>query len=322
MYVKKIKNRSYDMRYQTKYRRRRECKTDYQQRRALLIQDKNKYFTPKYRVVVRITNRDIICQVFTADLTHDECIVSAYSHELRRYGINVGLTNYAAAYCTGLLLARRANAHFGLDYEGSTEISGEEYHVEAADEGNAPFRAYLDIGLRRTTTGARIFGALKGATDGGLDIPHSDRRFPGSSLEEDDDGKKSWEFDPEIHRKYIFGGHIAEFMKMLQEENPDKYKTQFSRYIAAGIGPDDVEGMYTKAHAAIRANPAIKRDPKELGNFKSRSKAKTSEPAKKDWRVNHRLSGKERWDAVQAKLVDSGVGYTETSYRELRRSRV
>lgn len=36
---------------------------------------------------------------------------AAYSHELPKYGICVGLTNYAAAYCTGLLLARRVRAH-------------------------------------------------------------------------------------------------------------------------------------------------------------------------------------------------------------------
>ena len=34
-------------------------------------------------------------------------VCAAYAHELPRYGIKVGLTNYAAAYCTGLLLARR-----------------------------------------------------------------------------------------------------------------------------------------------------------------------------------------------------------------------
>ena len=34
-------------------------------------------------------------------------VCAAYSHELPRYGVKVGLTNYAAAYCTGLLLARR-----------------------------------------------------------------------------------------------------------------------------------------------------------------------------------------------------------------------
>ena len=34
-------------------------------------------------------------------------VTAAYSHELPNYGIKVGLTNYAAAYATGLLLARR-----------------------------------------------------------------------------------------------------------------------------------------------------------------------------------------------------------------------
>lgn len=34
-------------------------------------------------------------------------VCAAYAHELPKYGVKVGLTNYAAAYCTGLLLARR-----------------------------------------------------------------------------------------------------------------------------------------------------------------------------------------------------------------------
>ena len=42
-----------------------------------------------------------------------------------------------------------------------------------------PFKCLLDVGLARTTSGARLFGALKGAVDGGLDIPHSEKRFPG-----------------------------------------------------------------------------------------------------------------------------------------------
>ena len=39
----------------------------------------------------------------------DVVVCAAYSHELPRYGVKVGLTNYAAAYCTGLLLARRVS---------------------------------------------------------------------------------------------------------------------------------------------------------------------------------------------------------------------
>merc|ERR1711917_106827 len=57
------KNKAYFKRYQVKFRRRREGKTDYFARKRLCVQDKNKYNTPKYRLVVRITNKDIIAQV-------------------------------------------------------------------------------------------------------------------------------------------------------------------------------------------------------------------------------------------------------------------
>lgn len=62
----------------------------------------------------------------------------------------------------------------GLDtlYAGNTEVTGDEYTVEELDDGPGAFKCYLDTGLMRTTTGARVFGAMKGAVDGGLDIPH------------------------------------------------------------------------------------------------------------------------------------------------------
>lgn len=46
-------------------------------------------------------------QIAYAKIEGDQIVAAAYSHELPKYGITVGLTNYAAAYCTGLLLARR-----------------------------------------------------------------------------------------------------------------------------------------------------------------------------------------------------------------------
>lgn len=55
--VKFAKNKAYSKRYQTKWRRRREGKTDYQARRRLVSQDKRKYYSPKYRLVVRFTNK-------------------------------------------------------------------------------------------------------------------------------------------------------------------------------------------------------------------------------------------------------------------------
>ena len=66
--------------------------------------------TSNYLLVHQLSN--LICctfQIAYARIEGDHIICAAYSHELPRYGVKVGLTNYAAAYCTGLLLARRVS---------------------------------------------------------------------------------------------------------------------------------------------------------------------------------------------------------------------
>jgi len=188
-------------------------------------------------------------QIMHSKITGDYCLAAAYSHELPKYGLEVGLTNYAACYCTGLLVARRLLKKLELDemYEGQDEVDGEMYEVEK-DGDKAPFTCVLDVGLTRTTTGAKVFGALKGAADGGLAIPHSPKRFPGYDRE-------AKELDAETHKKYIFGGHVAEYMELLEEEDPDRYQTQFASYIEKEIEGDGLEEMYEKCHAAIREDP-------------------------------------------------------------------
>jgi len=276
-FVKVVKNKAYFKRYQVKYRRRREGKTDYFARKRLCVQDKNKYNTPKYRMIVRFTNKDIICQIAYAKIEGDAIICAAYAHELPRYGVKVGLTNYAAAYCTGLLLARRLLKGLKLDeiYTGNDEINGDEYYVESEDGQPGAFRCYLDVGLARTTTGARIFGALKGAADGGLDIPHSVKRFPGYDHE-------AGEFNAEVHRNHIFGKHVADYMSMLNEEDEEQYKRQFSQYIKNGISPAGVEEVYTKAHAAIREDPAAKEKVEKEIKVKRWNRAKLSKEQRMD----------------------------------------
>jgi Ribosomal large subunit proteins 60S L5, and 50S L18 len=64
-FVKVIKNKAYFKRFQVKFKRRREGKTDYYARKRLVIQVKNKYNTPKYRLIVRFSNKDVTCQVLT-----------------------------------------------------------------------------------------------------------------------------------------------------------------------------------------------------------------------------------------------------------------
>ncbi|KAL6620831.1 hypothetical protein ACP70R_035970 [Stipagrostis hirtigluma subsp. patula] len=252
-FVKTQKTNAYFKRFQVKFKRRRDGKTDYRARIRLINQDKNKYNTPKYR----FTNKDITAQIVSASITGDMVLAAAYSHELPRYGLEVGLTNYAAAYCTGLLLARRVLKLRDLDqeYEGNVEATGEDFSVEPSD-GRRPFRALLDVGLIRTTTGNRVFGALKGALDGGLDIPHSEKRFAGFKKDEK-------QLDAEVHRKYIYGGHVADYMRILAEEEPEKYQSHFSEYIKKGIEADDMEALYKKVHAAIRADPSMAKSTKE-----------------------------------------------------------
>ena len=248
-HVKILKNAAYSKRYNVKFRRRREGKTDYQARKRLIVQDKNKYNSPRYRLVVRASNKKIVCQIVHAKMIGDFTICQATSQELPRYGCKVGLTNYAACYATGLLCARRLLKKLDLDgdYEGQTEVDGEMYTVEQEGE-KRPFTCLLDVGLVRTTTGAKVFGALKGAADGGLNIPHSEKRFPGYDRE----GK---DFDAETHKKYIFAGHVTEYMELLEEEDPDRYQVQFAKYIEEDIEGDGLEEMWTKVHEAIRENP-------------------------------------------------------------------
>jgi large subunit ribosomal protein L5e len=258
VFVKVVKNKAYYKRFQVKFRRRREGKTDYFARKRLVVQDKNKYNTPKYRMIVRTTNKDICCQIAYARIEGDRIVESAYSHELPHYGVKVGLTNYAAAYCTGLLLARRVLKKFNLDslYEGQTKVDGEQFEVEDVDDGPGAFHACLDIGLARTSTGARIFGAMKGAVDGGLEIPHSNKRFPGYD-------KEASEFNASVHRDHIFGKHVSDYMSHLLEEDEDAYKRQFGAFIKNGVTADDLEGVYTKAHAAIRKDPLRAKKPEK-----------------------------------------------------------
>jgi len=264
-FVKVVKNKAYFKRFQVKYRRRREGKTDYFARKRLIVQNKNKYNTPKYRLIVRFTNTNIIAQVAYATIQGDKVVCDARSSELPRYGIKTGLTNYPASYAVGLLLARRLNQKYGLDetYKGVEEVSGEDYYVEKEGERGA-FYCVLDTGLVRTSSGARVFGVLKGAVDGGLDIPHSNKRFPGYDTE-------NGEYNAGSHRSRIVGEHITNYMQSLMDEDEEAYKRQFATYRKEGIMPDMIEDMYIKAHEAIRADPSPAAKKEQPEGYKPKS---------------------------------------------------
>ncbi|CAO2580054.1 60S ribosomal protein L5 [Lemmus lemmus] len=157
----------------------------------------NKYNTPKYRMIVHVTKRDIISQTEYAFIRKDTIVCTAYAHE---YDVKVGLLNCTITYCTGLLLACRLPYRFGMDkvYECQVQVTGPD-----------AFTCYLDAGLSRTTIGNKVFGALKRAVNGSLSIPHS-------------------EFNTEVQREHTVDQNIK-YKCHLMENNEDVYKKQFSQ---------------------------------------------------------------------------------------------
>lgn len=281
-FVKVVKNKAYSKRMQVKPKRRRQGKTDYFARRRLVCQEKNKYDSKKYRLVVRRTNSKILTQIIYSTLTGDRVLCAAESDELRAHGLTAGLTNYSSAYATGLLIARRLLKQVGLadEYKGQSTVDGEYFNSSDNIEGDRrPFKAVLDVGIQRTTTGARLFGALKGACDGGVDVPHSNKRFPGyvrSSVEvvTNKRGKSTGEaeksassYDAKVHRDRIMGVHVTKYMNEMKKDDAAKFARHFSNWTKCleKNKAKTCEDVYKKVHTAVRSNPVRA---KKAGNAK------------------------------------------------------
>lgn len=134
-------------RYRVKFKRRREGKTDYKTRLALVK-------SGKARLVVRISNKHVFCQIVTFSPSGDKTIVSAHSKELaKEYGWKANMGNTSSAYLVGFLCGLKAKK------------------AKVSD-------AIADLGFRTPSKGAKIFAVLNGALDSGLQIPHNEDIFP------------------------------------------------------------------------------------------------------------------------------------------------
>jgi large subunit ribosomal protein L5e len=284
-FVKLVKNKAYFMRYQTKFRRRHTGKTDYFARKRLVQQDKDKYNTPKYRLVVRFTCTRVIAQVVYSTIQGDKVFCSADSNELRRFGLTAGLSNYASSYATGLLVARRLLKKVGLDsiYAGNTTV-GKDYDADQDQKDRRPFKVILDVGLKSTSTGSKVFSVLKGVADGGVNIPHSTSRFPGYNAEDE-------KADNKVLRERILGAHVDKYLKSLK--GTERETLQFKRWLDClkTTGSKSIEELYKKIHAEIRKNPDhVKKAPK-------------ANPNREHVKFHHKkLTNKQRADRVRAKI--------------------
>lgn len=316
-FVKIQKNNTYFKRFQVKFRRRREGKTDYYQRKRLTTQRKNKYNTPKWRFVVRRTNQRFICQVVRSTISGDIVKTYADSFELKRFGLTAGLTNYASAYATGLLCARRLlttldaeykaknfsdpRCNWAKDFDLVPEVTGEYVSIEELAERKGieyrPFTCFLDLGLVRSTVGNRVFAAMKGAVDGGLNIPHSDKIFP--TFKKEVKGTNAL-------KERIFGGHVQKYMDLFAKDNERSGNDhQFNLWKACLTANKvkTVEELYKKVHAEIRKNPAVNNTKKTEVKYVRDPKNKNMVTAgNRKFRRDYKITREQRRENVQNKI--------------------
>ncbi len=169
-------------RYVVKFRRRREGKTNYRKRLALLKSEKPRF-------VFRRTLSKIIGQLIIYKKEGDETIIAVTSEELRKYGWKAGLKNVPASYLTGFLLGLKAKS------KGIVE-------------------GVFDFGLYNPTKGNRGFAFLKGLIDAGINIPHSPEKFPS---EERIKGMHLTKFEKKAHHFSQYEIELKEVPKHFEE---------------------------------------------------------------------------------------------------------
>jgi large subunit ribosomal protein L18 len=122
-------------------------------------------------------------------------MVSAHSRELvNKYGWLSNCGNIPSAYLTGLLCGYKAMTK-GID------------------------KAFLDVGLHIPSKGTRVFAALKGVLDAGIEVPHSEDIIPDENT--------------------VSGNQIANYATQLSSD-PEIYNQKFSKTLSKGIRPENL----------------------------------------------------------------------------------
>ncbi len=186
------------------HRRRREGKTDYRKRLRLLK-------SRTTRLVVRKSVNNLVCQLVDYKQTGDVVLTSSGSHELKNFGWIFHTGNLPAAYLTGLLCG----------------VRGKEQKVK---------EVILDTGLFPSVGGTRLYSALKGAVDGGLQIPHSEEILPPAER--------------------ISGKHIADYASLLKKTKPTEYKKVFSGYLKNKQEPENLTKVFEEVKKKILSEGA------------------------------------------------------------------
>ncbi len=188
------------------FRRHREGKTDYRKRLKLLK-------SRKPRLVVRKSLDQIIVQVIEYASEGDVVKNSAISNELLDLDWPFAGSSIPSAYLTGYLCGLRA-------------------------VNNGIKNAVLDIGLYRPKAGSKLFAALKGAVDAGIDIPANEKSVPSEDR--------------------LQGKHIEKYASDLKKNDSASYKKKFSRYLGRGGDPTKLTEYFKKAKETIKKKAGAK----------------------------------------------------------------
>jgi large subunit ribosomal protein L18 len=89
--------------------------------------------------------------------------------------------------------------------------------------------AVLDIGLVAPAKGAKVFAALGGVVDAGVDVPHDEEKL----IEE-----------------RVKGEHIAAYAKSLSGDS-EVYSARFSKYLERKLAPEKLPEHFAKVKADI-----------------------------------------------------------------------
>lgn len=183
--------------YRVQLRRRREGKTDYQARKAMVI-------SGKARLVARSSLKNFTAQIVVAKPHGDEVLAGAHSSELKKHGWKAPTGNVPSAYLTGLLCG-----------------------LKAKKEGVSA--AVLDLGLIAPTKGSRLFAALSGVVDAGIEVPHSEEK---------------------IVKERTKGEHIVKYGKSLGAGS-EVYAAKFSKYLKQELSPEKLPEHFSKVKTDI-----------------------------------------------------------------------
>ncbi len=185
------------------FRRKRQGRTDYRRRLKLLI-------SKRTRLVVRLSERNVLAQLTVYEPQGDKVLVSASSKDIEKLGWKASRSSLPAAYLVGALLAKKA--------------------AKLKDPIKA---AILDLGSATTISGSRVYAVLRGAVDAGLEIPHSDdvlppdERISGAHIEEYAKSLKS--AAPDRYKK-----QFSAYLK--NKLDPTTFTTYFNKFKEKVIG--------------------------------------------------------------------------------------